>query len=101
MSILNNKPYIIAEAGVNHNGEISASLRLVDIARVAGADCIKFQVFNAKELTTKNSPKAEYQKTYDNEENQQDMLLKYELKENELKEIKPYILIITILFYFF
>jgi len=90
LDILNNNPYIIAEAGVNHNGEISASLRLVDIARAAGADCIKFQAFSAEELTIKNSPKAEYQKIYDNEKNQQDMLLKYELKENELKEIKQY-----------
>ncbi len=90
MNILKNKPYIIAEAGVNHNGEISASLRLVDISRAAGADCIKFQAFSAEELTIKNSPKAEYQKIYDNEKKQQDMLLKYELKENELKEIKQY-----------
>ena len=98
---MNNKPYIIAEAGINHNGEVSASLRLIDIARAAGADCIKFQAFNAKELTTKYSPKAEYQKTYDNEENQQDMLLKYELKENELKEIKQYCDNKNIGFYFF
>ena len=90
MSILNNNPYMIAEAGVNHDGDISAALRLVDIAKVAGADCIKFQAFNAEELTTKNSPQAKYQKRYDKEKNQYDMLLKYELTENDLREIKNY-----------
>ena len=90
MSILNNIPYIIAEAGVNHDGDVLAALRLVDVAKIAGADCIKFQAFNAEELTTKNSPQAKYQKRYDKEKNQYDMLLKYELTEDDLREIKKY-----------
>ena len=82
-------PYIIAEAGVNHNGEMSAALRLVDIARIAGADCVKFQAYTADELSTRYAPKAAYQKEC-GEESQYEMLLKYELKEEDFKVIKDY-----------
>jgi len=57
-----NKTFIIAEAGVNHNGSIKNALKLIRIAKQCGADAIKFQTFKAENLTTDYAPKAEYQK---------------------------------------
>ena len=56
-----NRPMIIAEAGVNHNGDIELAKRLIDAAADAGADLVKFQTFNSDELVSKNAPKADYQ----------------------------------------
>ena len=56
---------IIAEAGVNHNGDLSKALEMIDVAADAGADIIKFQTFKAKNLVTASAEKAEYQKTLD------------------------------------
>ena len=53
---------IIAEAGVNHNGSLKTAKKLVDIAKWAGADYIKFQSFDYLKLVTKKAPKANYQK---------------------------------------
>ena len=53
--------YIIAEAGVNHNGNIDIAKRLVDVAKEAGADVVKFQTFRADSLASKYAQKAEYQ----------------------------------------
>ncbi len=86
---LHNYLYIIAEAGVNHNGEVSAALRLVDVARMAGADCVKFQAYTADDLVIKTADKAEYQKQC-GEESQHDMLSRYELTEDDFKEINGY-----------
>ena len=56
-----NKVKIIAEAGVNHNGEISLALELIEVAAKAGADIIKFQTFDTDNLVTHYSRKASYQ----------------------------------------
>jgi len=79
---INNKVFIIAEAGVNHNGSSKKALKLIDIAVSSGADAIKFQTFKAENLATKNAPKAEYQKNkYSKQENQFQMLKKLEFTD--------------------
>ncbi|MGZ3867009.1 MAG: N-acetylneuraminate synthase family protein, partial [Bacteroidia bacterium] len=55
------KVYIIAEAGVNHNGSIDMAYQLIDKAKEIGADCVKFQTFKAEQIVTASSPKANYQ----------------------------------------
>lgn len=57
------KVFIIAEAGVNHNGSILTAKRLIDVASEAGADAVKFQSFKAEKVISRYAPKAEYQKT--------------------------------------
>ena len=72
--------FIIAEAGVNHNGSLDNAKRMVECAAEAGADAIKFQTFKAETLVCKNAQKAEYQKeATGNEESQFEMLKKLEL----------------------
>ena len=53
--------FIIAEAGVNHNGDLSLARRLIDAAADAGVDAVKFQTFKAERLVTEAAPKADYQ----------------------------------------
>ena len=79
---MNNKVIIIAEAGVNHNGDIILAKKLIEEAAHAGADYVKFQTFKAKNLATKNSEKANYQKNLtDQKETQFNMLKKLEDRE--------------------
>lgn len=86
-----DKTFIIAEAGVNHNGSFELAKQLVDKAVWAGADCIKFQTFNSKNLVSKNAQKAEYQKkTTDSSESQLDMLKKLELTKEQFTELRNY-----------
>ena len=72
--------FIIAEAGVNHNGSLDLAKRLVDVAVDAGADAVKFQTFKTENLVSRNAKKADYQKeTTDTSESQFDMIKKLEL----------------------
>lgn len=76
----NKKAYIIAEVGVNHNGDVSVAKELIEKAKESGADCVKFQTFKASQIVTKSSPKAKYQlEVTDTQESQFDMLKKLEL----------------------
>ena len=82
----NNKVFIIAEAGVNHNGSIELAKQLIDKAVWAGVDCIKFQTFKSENVVSKIAQKSEYQKrTTDNDESQLDMVKKLELSQDEFK----------------
>jgi len=75
-----NKVFIIAEAGVNHNGSLKKALRLINVAANAGADAIKFQTFKAENIVTTHASKAEYQKNLTSKkETQFQMLKKLEL----------------------
>ena len=83
--------FIIAEAGVNHNGSVDLAKQLIDVAVEAGVDAVKFQTFKAENLVSKNAPKAEYQKqTTDKQESQFDMIKKLELDVDTHKELMQY-----------
>ncbi len=83
--------FIIAEAGVNHNGDYETALKLVDKAIECGVDCIKFQTFKAHNLVSASAPKAEYQKrTTDADESQYEMIKKLELSYVQFKALKAY-----------
>jgi N,N'-diacetyllegionaminate synthase len=81
-----NKVIIIAEAGVNHNGDMDIAKQLIDVAADAGVDYVKFQTFKASKLVTKSATRADYQNTNTaNNDSQYEMLKKLELsKKNHL-----------------
>jgi N,N'-diacetyllegionaminate synthase len=86
-----NKVFIIAEAGVNHNGSIDLAKKLIDVASESGADAVKFQTFKAQNLVSKSAQKADYQKqTTDQAESQFDMIKKLELDIDTHKELISY-----------
>ena len=84
------KVVIIAEAGVNHNGNLKIAKKLVDVAKLAKADYVKFQSFTHDKLVTKNAAKANYQKSnFNKKETQNSMLQKLQLSIlDHLKLIK-------------
>ncbi|HKO60670.1 MAG TPA: N-acetylneuraminate synthase [Pyrinomonadaceae bacterium] len=83
--------FIIAEAGVNHNGDMQNAKQLVDAAVLAGADAVKFQTFVAESLVSSLAPKARYQlSTTDDSESQLEMLKRLELTPEAHREIKDY-----------
>jgi len=88
----NQKVFIIAEAGVNHNGVLDTALELVDAAVDAKADCVKFQTWKTENVVTKSCEKVSYQKRSgsSSEENQFDMLKKLELSFENFEMIKKY-----------
>lgn len=91
---MKKKVVIIAEAGVNHNGDFGLARQLIDAAAVAGADFIKFQTFRADRLVSKAAAKADYQtqNTEDEEWSQYEMLRKLQLPEEWHHELKDYAL---------
>ena len=91
--------FVIAEAGVNHNGDLATALELVDVAAQTGADAVKFQTFQAELLATEYAPKAEYQKqTTDKDQSQLQMLRQLELSATMYETIKVHCLAKDIMF---
>lgn len=87
----NNHTYIIAEAGVNHNGDINLAYKLIDAARECGVDCVKFQTFKTENLVTRTAKKADYQvENTKNNDSQFSMLKKLELSFEDFKNLKEY-----------
>ena len=86
-----NKIYIVAEIGCNHNGDFKLAKKMVDEAKKAGVDAVKFQTFKADQLISKIAPKAEYQiKVTGNEESQLEMTRKLELPYDEFIKLEEY-----------
>lgn len=85
-----SKLFIIAEAGVNHNGNIETAMKLIDCASLLGADAIKFQTFRAKNFVKKNTPKVKYQKNNDKNKSHFQMIQKLELSFDDFYKMKKY-----------
>lgn len=86
-----NRIYIIAEAGVNHNGDIALAIKMIEEAKKAGADAVKFQTFISENLVSSYAQKAEYQKlTTDQTETQLEMLKKLELSFKDFIKLNEY-----------
>ena len=86
-----NKTFIIAEAGVNHNGSVEIANKLIDAAVNSGADAVKFQTFKAENLVCKDMEKADYQKkNTKNDESQFEMIKGLELDKNADYELIKY-----------
>lgn len=83
--------FIIAEAGVNHNGDIGLAKQLIDAAAESGANAVKFQTFISEKIVSRSAGKANYQKeTTDSDESQIDMLRRLELRFQDFRELKRY-----------
>ena len=86
-----NKTFVIAEAGVNHNGSIQIAKKLIDVAVSSGADAVKFQTFKAENLVCKGMEKADYQKKNTmNNESQFEMIKRLELDKKTHYELVKY-----------
>lgn len=94
------KTLIIAEAGVNHNGDVSLAKNLIEVAAQAGADLVKFQTLNANRMVTSTAAKAEYQiLSSNNSETQHTMLQKLELTEDMHRELIAHSTLLNIGFF--
>lgn len=92
MWLKDGRTFIIAEIGVNHNGDIHLAKQLIDVASEAGADAVKFQTFKSESLVTRTAKKADYQQRNDDDEstNQLAMLKSLELSLEDLRTCKEY-----------
>ncbi len=87
----NNPCFVIAEAGVNHNGDLALAKKLVDKAKEAGVDAVKFQTFKSKEIVTPDAEQAKYQiENIGKRESQYEMLKRLELPYSAFRELKKY-----------
>lgn len=82
--------FVIAEAGVNHNGDIEIAKKLIDVACEAGADAVKFQTFKTECVMCKEAPKAEYQKSTDGHRSQFEMVKQLEFTYDQFRVLKEY-----------
>ena len=83
--------FVIAEAGVNHNGDLGLAMKLIDAAVAGGADAVKFQTFSAEKVAALSAPKAEYQvAATGSEESQLEMIKKLELPRASFRKLKIY-----------
>jgi len=89
--------FIIAEIGVNHNGSVNIAKQLIEHAKDAGADAVKFQTYETGSLVSDSTELADYQKK-GHFHNQKEMLQKYQLNKSEFKELKEYCDSLDILF---
>jgi len=86
-----SKVFIIAEAGVNHNGSLDLAYQLIDVAKDAGANAVKFQTFKAENVVSKLADKAEYQKkTTGSDKSQLEMIKKLEISFEDFIKLKKY-----------
>ena len=89
-SLKENKTYIIAEAGVNHNGKLNEAKKLIRIAKDSGANAVKFQIFDIKEQVSKSAKTAPYQLDNTKDKNMFLMGQKYEMSFSKHKDLKIY-----------
>ena len=89
-TLTGDPPYVIAEAGVNHNGELDMAKDLIDAAANAGANAVKFQTFSAERLVSKTASTAEYQQEQTGIKNQHKMLRQYELDRSDHEELQSH-----------
>lgn len=87
-----NSTFIIAEIGVNHNGDVNLAKKMIKSASECGVDAVKFQTFKSEDLVTENAKTADYQQKNTNENSQLEMLKKLELSFEDFRELKDYAL---------